>query len=598
MAGRLLLVLRLLVRDLRRRPAETLLLLIAITAATGTLTLGLALDEGAALPYEHTRSATAGPDVVARPLSTGDDALADLAPLTTAPGVTGHSGPYPVAFLELTARGKAVQAVVEGRDTAPSALDRPAITVGTWLRPGGVVVERAFAEALGVHPGDTVDVGGHALRVLGIAVTAARTTYPYAGWHFPGSPLSERGGLVWVHDQDIATLTGGEQTTYTMNLALDDPAASKGFIGRVRPSLDRADFDGGLTLTTWQDIADLDGRPVERAQEPLLIGSWLLTALAVAGVSGIVAGRIAGQRRRVGLLKAVGAGPAMVAFVHLAEYLVVGLTAAGAGLVTSWLAAPALIQPNAGLLTTDGPPPPSLSMVVVAAALAFAIAVAATLAPAARAVAISTTAALADSAAPPRRSRWRVRLSRRLPVTLLIGVRMNARRPHRAWLVTVNTFITTAALVAVLMNQAQDRPFRVGDAELANPLAERTGQSVLVVTVVVLVLAVINTAVSTWTAVLDTRHPLAVARTLGATPGQTGLGLTVAQLLPALPGAAAGIPCGLGLFLFAWRGQPQYPPGSWLLAPGLGILLTITLCTAISALALSRRPIAHALQTR
>ncbi len=80
------------------------------------------------------------------------------------------------------------------------------------------------------------------------------------------------------------------------------------------------------------------------------------------------------------------------------------------------------------------------------------------------------------------------------------------------------------------------------------------------------VLELINTAVSTWTAVLDTRHPLAVARTLGATPGQTGLGLAMAQLLPALP-CAAGIP-------FAWRSQVQYPPGSWLLAPGLGILLT------------------------
>ncbi len=80
------------------------------------------------------------------------------------------------------------------------------------------------------------------------------------------------------------------------------------------------------------------------------------------------------------------------------------------------------------------------------------------------------------------------------------------------------------------------------------------------------VLELINTAVSTWTVVLDTRHPLAVARTLGATPGQTGLGLAMAQLLPALPGAA-GIP-------FAWRSRVQYPPGPWLLAPGLGILLT------------------------
>ena len=163
-----------------------------------TLTLGLALNEVVTEPYQQTRAATAGPDVVAEPRATGPEALAALAPLTTAAGVTDHSGPFPVAFLTMTAHGTTVQAVVEGRDTAPASLDRPAVTDGTWVRPGGVVLERAFADALGVHTGDTVSIGGRTLRVVGIAVTAARVTYPYAGWHFPGSPMSERGGLVWV----------------------------------------------------------------------------------------------------------------------------------------------------------------------------------------------------------------------------------------------------------------------------------------------------------------------------------------------------------------------------------------------------------------
>jgi hypothetical protein len=42
--GRVLLVCRLAARDLRRRPLEAALLLLAITAATATLTLGLALS--------------------------------------------------------------------------------------------------------------------------------------------------------------------------------------------------------------------------------------------------------------------------------------------------------------------------------------------------------------------------------------------------------------------------------------------------------------------------------------------------------------------------------------------------------------------------
>ncbi|MEK8107918.1 hypothetical protein NKG94_28235 [Micromonospora sp. M12] len=74
MAGRLLLVCRLLVRDLRRHRTEAVLLLVAITAATATLTLGLTLNELVTRPYERTRAATAGPDLVVEPAITGPQA--------------------------------------------------------------------------------------------------------------------------------------------------------------------------------------------------------------------------------------------------------------------------------------------------------------------------------------------------------------------------------------------------------------------------------------------------------------------------------------------------------------------------------------------
>ncbi|MDW5323197.1 FtsX-like permease family protein [Plantactinospora sp. KLBMP9567] len=526
MSGRLLLVCRLLIRGLRRRRTETVLLLVAITAATATLTLGLTLNEIADRPYQQTRTATAGPDVIVTPRATGQAALDELASLTTAAGVTDHSGPFPIAYLTMTAGGKSAHAVVEGRDTAPVSIDRPAVTDGTWVGPGGVVVERAFADALGIRVGDTVSVDGHPLRVTGTAVTAARATYPYAGWHYSGSVLVERGGLVWVERSDIARLAGGQPLSYTLNLKLADPAAS-------------TTYPVGDQLTTWQAIGHLNGRLYSDARIALLVGSWLLSGLALAGVAGIVAGRIIGQRRRVGLLKAVGAGPAVIAAVHLAEYLVIGLVAA----------------------------------------------------------ATSTVHALADAATPPRRRWWRIRLSRQLPTALLIGVRINARRPRRARLVTVNTLITTTALVAILIVNTRVSHFDLGYTELANPRWERGEQATLLLTVVLCTLALINAVVSTWTAVLDARQPLAVARTLGATPAQAGVGLAVAQLLPAIPGVAVGIPAGIGLVTFVSLGEVRYPPGSWLLATALGVLLAIAALTAIPAMVATRRPVVDTLRS-
>ncbi|MEV0158000.1 FtsX-like permease family protein [Micromonospora sp. NPDC050686] len=589
MAGRLLLVCRLMARDLRRRRIETVLLLVAIGAATAMLTLGLALNDALAEPYERTRAATAGPDVVATPGATGPEALAALAPLATAPGVTAHSGPYPMGYLMLTVRGTTVPAVVQGRDDSPAALDRPAVTAGSWVRPGGLVIEPTFASALGVHIGDTVEVNGNPLRVVGTAVTAARAVYPRADWRADaGSPLTESAGLVWVDRSQLGALAGARPLSYTLNLKYADPRASTSFDHKS---------EDGIEYSSWVGIAEANGKLVKQARLALLVGSWLLTALAVVSVANIVAGRVAGQRCRVGLLKAVGAGPVMIAAVHLAEYLVVGLAAAGVGLAVGWRAAPALTNPGAGLLGSTGTHPPALRTVVAGIVLALAIAAAASLAPVLRAATTDTVHALADAATPPRRRGWRVWLSRRMPTALLIGVRVHARRPRRARLAMVNTLITTTAFAALLMGLAQNRQIRLGETELTNPRSTRTVQAMLVVVVVLCVLALINALVSTWTAVLDARHPLAVARALGATPAQVTGGMAVAQLLPATLGVAVGIPTGIGLYLLLSLGDQRYAPASWMLTLALTVLLTVAALTAIPALAATRRPVADALRS-
>ena len=70
---------------------------------------------------------------------------------------------------------------------------------------------------------------------------------------------------------------------------------------------------------------------VQDQQLVLLSGSWLVGSLAVASVAVLVGGQMADQSRRVGLLKAVGGTPGLVAAVLLAEYVVVALARHGGG---------------------------------------------------------------------------------------------------------------------------------------------------------------------------------------------------------------------------------------------------------------------------
>ncbi len=606
--GRLLLVSRLAARDLRRRPIEGALLLLAIMGATTTLTLGLALHGVTDKPYQKTRETTAGPDVVASadaapPELGGQPAnLAGLRALAKARGVTRSSGPYPVVWTTLKADGETVNVRAEGRDTAPAPVDRPKLTEGSWVRPGGVVVEAAFADALGVDEGDSITLNGHTFRVVGVAVTAAAAPYPDSCLGFCGLSPGDA-GLVWLTQADARSLASDARSlSYVSYLKLADPAAAPSFVAEhnppanARPGTRPSDAPPPV-LQYWQSISEQSAQLVKTQRRVVLTGAWLLGLLAVASVAVLVGGRMADQIRRVGLLKAVGGTPRLVAAVLLAEYVVVALLAAAAGLAVGRLTAPLLIEGSAGMLGRAAPPPLTVSTVGLVTAVALGVAVAATFVPAVRAARISTIRALNDSARAPGRTAWLIALSARLPVPLLLGLRAAARRPRRAILGVISIAISVSGVVAALTAHAQlnvDHP-GTGSA-LGSFRADRLDQVLLLITITLVALAAVNAIVITWATALDARHSSALARALGATPEQVSAGLSAAQVLPALVGAALGIPGGIALFAAVSDTDAIAPPLWQLLAVVPGTVLVIAILTAIPARLSARRPVSEVLR--
>jgi putative ABC transport system permease protein len=630
--GRLLLVCRLAARDLRRRPGEAALLLLAIMGATTTLTLGLVLHGVTDKPYQSTRKATAGPDVVAsappvpRRYGAKPANLAALEALAKAPGVVAHSGPYPVTWATLRAQGHKVLVRVDGRDRAPAPVDQPKLTQGSWVGDGGVVVEAAFADALGIDVGDPItlsaldlDLGNRqdfagresqSFRVVGVAVTAAAPPYPevYCLALCPGNA-----GLIWVTRADARGLAPPEGFLYVMNLKLAHPASAPAFVNAHSAP---RDLYGGLSrsdpappsLQAWQEISAQSAHLVENERRALPTGAWLLVLLAVASVAVLVGSRMADQIRRVGLLKAVGGTPRLVAAVLLAEYVGVALLAAAAGLAAGWLAAPLLTDPSAGLLGRAGAPPLAMSTVGLVTAVALGVAVAATLVPAVRAARTSTVLALADSARAPRRTAWLIGLSARLPVPLLLGLRVAARRPRRVVLAAVSIAITVSGAVAALSAHADVSTGFPAGASIADQLSgtggdvldpartDRLNQVLLVLTITLLALAAVNAIFITWATALDARHSAALARALGATPQQVSTGLSAAQVLPALVGALLGIPGGIELIGVADPDQTTTLAPLWqLLAVVPATVLVVAALTAIPARIGARRPVAEIL---
>ncbi|MCU1652864.1 MAG: transporter permease [Pseudonocardia sp.] len=603
--GRFLLVVRLALRDLRRRRAEAVLLLLAFTAAMATLTLGMVLNGVTDQPYQQTRAATHGPDVIAvyyPPASGGSAAdLSSLTKLTQDSDVNAHSGPFPMTWVNLQASGHSAAAVVQGRETTLAPVDQPSVTQGSWMGgPGTAVVERSFADALGIKAGDAISLSGRSFRVSGIAVTAAIPPYPQVCTNSACELNSTRKqgqetGLIWVNQADATSLaTPAQPLYYFLNLKISDPDNALAFGVRNQPPSPAADQTGPF-INGWQSLSWQDGKIVLMVKQDLLIGSWLLGLLAIASVAVLVGGRMADQIRRVGLLKAVGGSPALVAAVLLAEYVLLALLSAAAGLLIGWRAAPLLTDPGSGLVGTAVAPSITVSTAVAVVASAVAVAVVATFVPALRAARTSTVRALSDSARPPKRHGLLIAISSRLPVTLLIGLRLTARRPRRTLLSVASVAVTTSGLVAVLTSRAHMKSQGAG---LDNPQDDRLGQVLLTLTVMMVALAAVNAIFITWATVLDARHASALTRALGATPQQVSAGLSAAQILPALLGALLGVPGGIGLIAGAQHGGTMTYPPAWQLA--VAVVATapfIALLTAVPARLGARRPVAVILQS-
>jgi ABC-type lipoprotein release transport system permease subunit len=606
--GRFLLVIRIAARDLRRRPGEAALLLFAILTATTTLTLGLILHGTTSHPYASTRAATAGPDVVAQadPPPVGDGAadLAGLARLADARGVTRHSGPFPLRSTVVVAHGDRAMLQVEGRDPTASGVDQPKVTDGTWVRDGGVVVERSFADAFDLHVGDLITLNGRAFRVVGLAVTAAMEPYPELseiGLQRPGTPRVHP-GLTWATRNDARRLASpGQKPSYVINLKLKDAASAQVFTDdHLAPDVagPRELDNPPIFLQSWQELRLANDNVVRNEQRVLLTGSWLLGLLALASIVVLVGGRMANQMRRVGLLKAVGGTPGLVAAVLLAQYLVPALLAAAAGLAIGRLVAPVLSRPSEGLIGGAGALPFTAATVAIVTAVALGVTVIATLVPAVRASRISTIRALTDTARPPRRTAWLVALSRRLPAPLLMGLRITARRPRRALLCALSVAITVSGIVAVLAANVQlDDSKGAGVSGLADPRSDRLQQVLVLITVMLVAQAAVNAIFVTWATVLDARHSTALAGALGATPQQIGAGLATAQIIPALAGALAGIPGGITLFAAVSPDATAHLPLWVMLATVVGAVLVMAALTAIPVAINSRRPIAGILQS-
>jgi putative ABC transport system permease protein len=280
--------------------------------------------------------------------------------------------------------------------------------------------------------------------------------------------------------------------------------------------------------------------------------------------------------------------------VLLVEQLTLALGAAAAGLLAGWLIAPLLTGTGTGLVGAPGAPSISVPAVIIAV-IALAVAAISSLVPAIRAARTSTVSALADAPRVPSRRPLVIAVSARLPVPLLLALRQLSRRPRRALLNTASITTTVTGIVAILASHAHTP---IANLTISNLKLDRFDELTAIITVMLVILAAVNTTFIGWATAADGRFSSALERALGATAGQVTAGLSTAALLPALPGAIIGIPLGIAVYHLLASGTPLAVPPAWQLAGVfLATLLAVTVLTAIPSRLGARRSPAQVLQT-
>lgn len=394
---------------------------------------------------------------------------------------------------------------------------------------------------------------------------------------------------MWATEGDVRSISSYFGLSYVVNVTLKNPAQAAAIVnGPVQIQ---------ANLTSWEDISTADALLVTDEQTVLRVGTFLIVLLALASVALLAGGRMIEQTRRVGLLKAAGGTPDLVAGVLLAEHLAIALVAASAGLLIGWLAAPVLSSPGSGLIGSPGSPSLTPSVAGLVLAVALGVALLATVVPAIRAARTSTVSALADSARRPRRHKRLIALSARLPVPLLIGLRLAARLPRRSVLTMASTAVTTTAVVAALAFHSTADQVYFSQQGITNPIIQRDSEALLVITVVLIALAVVNAVFTGWVTAMDARHSSALTQALGASPRQLLAAQAAAQGIAALPGVIAGVPLGIELFAAASHiHHMALPSAGLLILAALGILVAVAALAVVPARAVARGSISGVLQ--
>jgi len=427
---------RLVRADLAQRPLQSVLTGLVVAIAAGALLVTLHLRAVLDEPFDDLMRATNGAHVS---IIGAPDAVARAA---SRPEVAQAGDARRAVQVEVALAQERAKLVMSALPAAPR-VDRPFVIAGRLPRAlGEVTIFRGLAQGTGMGPGDELALrDGDRLKVVGVAVL----------------PLASADGWVTPAQADALTPApraageaSGPRTVVEMPLRLRDPQSAGAFTKSLEagPDLRASDW-----LEARREFSD------ESRRNLAILGASTLLAMLAAGftLATAIGGRVLADRRRIGLLRAVGVTPRGVTGVLLAHYLALAAIATPLGLLAGRLLAPPLLGDTLTLLGTPQPAPPGPLLAAEVFALVLAAVGLATALPAWRAGRLPPVVALEPvrPSAGDRASRAATAARRlRLPVVAMLGAKDAYVQRARAILTMASLALAGMVVVCALAFEA------------------------------------------------------------------------------------------------------------------------------------------------
>ncbi len=194
---------------------------------------------------------------------------------------------------------------------------------GAFQEPDDILVDEYYARQKKLHPGDHIKLINHQWRVSGI---------------FESGKLAR----ILAPIETLQRLTGNEGKISAVYLKLTNPKQADAFVAALKSKLNPGDPDHGYQVYTVEDfVSQLSVSNVAMLKDFIYVVIGIATIVGFIVVFMAMYTAVLERTREIGILKAVGAGPAYILNILFRETLMLAVLGTIVGIVltygTQWL---------------------------------------------------------------------------------------------------------------------------------------------------------------------------------------------------------------------------------------------------------------------